>query len=202
MENKTKVFLSVIAALVVVIIGLVVWIMTRPEPKPQVQTNIMTEEHVMNENALQNTQGVKRQDAEDIVQRIERIKEGKRNADAYAYVEEDEAEEAGGYAEVVERKIQQKDPTMPPEALKQTDKTIIVENEKETKDGVKVGVYKINTYRNWEIGMGVGRHEGDTYIPLSIQRNYDKAHSVALEAHFSVDRGEFNGAEIQYKIHF
>lgn len=35
----------------------------------------------------------------------------------------------------------------------------------------------------WEIGIGVGTHDGDTYIPVSIQRDYKVDKAVRLEIH-------------------
>lgn len=90
--------------------------------------------------------------------------------------------------------------TLPKEALEKTDKTVVVD-QPENKT-VPIGVYKINTYRNWEIGTGVGWQDGEAYIPVSLQRNYDKIHSVALEAHYDIDDRKINGGEVQYKFRF
>ena len=63
----------------------------------------------------------------------------------------------------------------------------------------KVDVYKFNNYRKWEWGAGFGVHDGDTYIPISIQRNYSKDKAVEVEAHVDLNGG-VSGGEIQYKV--
>ena len=87
------------------------------------------------------------------------------------------------------------DTTLPKEALKDTDKTVVATN------GTKVDVYKINTYRNWEAGVGIGKLNGKTYIPVAIQRNYDRCHSVELQANLDT-AGHVNGGQVMWKVHF
>ena len=100
----------------------------------------------------------------------------------------------------VEKQLAQRDSTVPPSAYEKTDKTVVVA-QPDNKDA-PVAIYKINTYRNWEFGTGVGYQDGSTYIPVSLQRNYDKQHSVMAEAHFDVEKKEINGGELQWKVHF
>ena len=44
-------------------------------------------------------------------------------------------------------------------------------------------VLKINLDKAWEISAGVGNHQGDTYIPIGVQRNYAARKAVAAEVH-------------------
>ena len=198
-DKKMKALVIVVSVCVLIICGLAWKLAAKTEELRQKEnTVILQDNQITNENVYQNTVGLKKEDAEDVVAKIEKIKEGKTKADA-SYVEY-ESDDEGNYAPIVAEKIDKKDPTLPPEAIKKTDKTVITETK--TDEGAKVDVYKINTYRNWELGMGMGRHDGDNYAVVSIQRNYDKVHSVAVEAHYSVDKGQFNGAEVQWKVHF
>lgn len=96
-------------------------------------------------------------------------------------------------------KVLKNDSTLPKEALADTDKTVVVEQKDNLE--VPVGIYKINTYKNWELGIGAG-YQGNPYIPVSIQRNYDKNHSFMLEAHYDLKENKVNGGEVQWKYNF
>lgn len=100
----------------------------------------------------------------------------------------------------IEEKVRTGDLRLPKEAREKTDKTYIIEQPKNR--DIPVGIYKINTYRNWEIGTGLGMEDGGAYIPLSLQRNYSHSHSVALELHYNLKKQKLSGGEIQWKLHF
>ena len=52
----------------------------------------------------------------------------------------------------------------------------------------------------WELGVGIGKHNGDTYIPLSIQRNYKADKAVSVEIHLDAkDPSKVNGGEVMHK---
>lgn len=56
---------------------------------------------------------------------------------------------------------------------------------------------------NWELGVGVGAHEGDMYIPVSLQRNYKRNRAVYTELHLDPsDNFKVNGIAVQYKVKF
>lgn len=81
--------------------------------------------------------------------------------------------------EQVAERINKQDATLPPAALEKTDRTAVVKNDKE----YKVDVLKINLDKAWEISAGVGSHRGDAYIPIGLQRNYDRNKAVVAEVH-------------------
>ena len=54
----------------------------------------------------------------------------------------------------------------------------------------------------WELGVGLGRHEGDTYIPVSVQRNYNHNKAFQLELHIDPSSQKVTGAELQHKWRF
>ena len=85
----------------------------------------------------------------------------------------------------------------PPLTYENTDRTLIA-----PKSEYEVGVYKVNLYRDWEVGTGIGVHDKDFYIPLSVTRNYDRSHSVTAEVHYDPNDTKINGYEIKYNIHF
>jgi len=82
-------------------------------------------------------------------------------------------------AEQVAERINSEDKTLPPSALEKTDRTVVVKDDRD----YKVDVLKINLDKSWEISAGVGNHQGDTYIPVGVQRNYAAHKAVAAEVH-------------------
>ena len=157
----------------------------------------MTQDNLENINALQNKLKINKQNAEVLKVKAQAVQVGQ-SKPKVTYIEKPVAGKT--IVEVVQNKVAKEDVTLPPSALEKTDKTVVVEQPENPE--VPVGIYKINTYRNWEVGMGVGSQSGNPYIPISIQRNYDKCHSVMLEAHYDVNQQTVNGAEVQWKVHF
>jgi len=91
-------------------------------------------------------------------------------------------------ARVVEKQIENK--TAPP--LPPASKTIVTPRE------TKVDVYRIDLDSDWEVGVGYGNHEGDSYIPIEIQRNYSKHKAVAVEVHMDMSLKEAKGYELKH----
>jgi len=151
-------------------------------------TVVIPEEQITDTNVIQNELGVNKQNAKEIVTQIKEIRTEK-VVPVASYIEKSPTP-----VKAVQEKIDKKDSTLPPEALKDTDKTVV------TTDGTKVDVYKINTYRNWELGVGVGRIADENIAVTSIQRNYDRCHSVQVEAY--VNEKGFRGGSVQWKVHF
>lgn len=54
---------------------------------------------------------------------------------------------------------------------------------------------------NWEVGAGVGCHDGDVYFPVSVQRNLSHDRAVEGIVHLS-DSGSVNGGEVLFKKRF
>lgn len=55
--------------------------------------------------------------------------------------------------------------------------------------------------KNWEVGAGVGCHDGDVYFPVSVQRNLSHDRAVEGVVHLS-DSGSVTGGEVLYKQQF
>lgn len=55
---------------------------------------------------------------------------------------------------------------------------------------------------DWEVGVGVGRHGSDTYIPVSIQRNYKYNKAVYVELQYQPSDNAIKGFAIQHKWSF
>jgi len=57
------------------------------------------------------------------------------------------------------------------------------------------GVFKVNNNRAWEWAIEFGKHGGDRYIPVELQRNFSKDAAVSVEYHFW---GREKGFEFKY----
>lgn len=49
----------------------------------------------------------------------------------------------------------------------------------------------------WEVGVGIGRHRGHTYVPVSVQRDYKVDKAVRLEVHIGGTK-TIDGVEVQH----
>ena len=158
---------------------------------------VLTPEEAVNENVLENKLDMNRSNARETASYIRDAQIGLRRPQTL-YTERNDG--GGSVTYTVQEKLARNDAALPKEALAKTDATIVAE-QPENKD-VPVGIYKINNYRNWELGVGMGVHDGKTYIPVSLQRNYSKNHSVAIELHYGLKDNKVNGGEVQWKVHF
>ena len=131
------------------------------------QETIMTPQQATDSNYLRNTKDMSKDDAQKAVVIIEKTQSGQIQPAGTVIVQAQSAEKA---TEIVKEKIQEKDPSMPPEAFEKTDRTIVTE-QPNNKD-YQVGVYKINLSKRWSVGTGVGVNDGDLYIPISAERLY------------------------------
>ena len=158
---------------------------------------VLTPEEAVNENVLENKLDMNKSNARETASYIRDAQIGLRRPQTL-YNERNDG--GGSVTYTVQEKLARNDAALPKEALAKTDATIVAE-QPENKD-VPVGIYKINNYRNWELGVGMGVHDGKTYIPVSLQRNYSKSHSVAVEIHYELKDNKVNGGEVQWKVHF
>ena len=158
---------------------------------------VLTHEEAVNENVLENKLDMNKSNARETASYIRDAQLGLRRPQTL-YNERNDG--GGSVTYTVQEKLARNDATLPKEALTKTDATIVAE-QPENKD-VPVGIYKINNYRNWEFGVGMGVHDGKTYIPVSLQRNYSKNHSVVAELHYDLKDNKVNGGEVQWKVHF
>lgn len=158
---------------------------------------VLTPDEAVNENVLENKLDMNKSNARETASYIRDAQIGLRRPQSL-YNERNDG--GGSVTYTVREKLARNDAALPKEALAKTDATIVAE-QPENKD-VPVGIYKINNYRNWELGVGMGVHDGKTYIPVSLQRNYSKNHSVVVELHYDLKDNKVNGGEVQWKVHF
>ena len=165
--------------------------------KTQEELIVLTPEEAVNENVLENKLDMNKSNARETASYIRDAQIGMRRPQTL-YNERNDS--GGSVTYTVQEKLARNDAALPKEALAKTDVTIVAA-QPENKD-VPVGIYKINNYRNWELGVGMGVHDGKTYIPVSLQRNYSKNHSVTVELHYDLKDNKVNGGEVQWKVHF
>lgn len=98
-------------------------------------------------------------------------------------------------------RIQEQDPTLPPEALEETDKTIVTQQPEN--EEYQVGVYKIDLQKDWSIGTGLGVHDGDVYVPVSISRQYDNNKAVEVQVNLDPSKNmKPEGVQVMHKWYF
>lgn len=158
------------------------------------QAITLSEQQVTNINVLQNELKISKQNAELLASAIQKAQTNQVQPNTYITVQAPTIAQA---ATDVKERIDKKDTTLPPAALENTDRTVVApqpDNEE-----YAVGVYKINTYRNWYVGAGIGVHNNDWYVPVSLQRNYAKDKAVELQLHLDPRDKSIDGGQIMYK---
>lgn len=199
-EYIRKFWKELLIVLSLLLVGFLLWrvhILEGEIDKKIATITVMSQEHAENINSLQNELDVNKQNAEVLQRKIIDAQHGLRRPDAVYKVRYDTN---GTIYTTLENKLATGDSTLPPEALEETDRTVVVEQKDNPE--IPVGIYKINTYKNWEVGTGIGVQNDNPYIPLSIQRNYARNRSILLEAHYGLKDQQINGGEVQWKVHF
>ena len=197
--SKTQIAAYVgVALLVLALIGGLAWLWHKNNATEEAMQKAvtMTAAQAANSDYLQNELKISKQNADMMAAAVKSAQAGNL-APSVTFVQSSPTVEKA--ADTVSSRINAGDKTLPADALAKTDRTAVVPQEVTNKDGSKdwqVGVYKVNNYRNWEWSAGYGRHGGDSYIPLGLQRNYSKDHAIAAEYHI----GGKSGYEIKYVV--
>lgn len=161
------------------------------------EVTIMTPKQLQDENYIRNTLDTTKDESKVIVVEVGKAQTNQLPPTATVTINSTSPQEAT--KEITER-IEKKDPTLPKEAIEKTDKTIVSEQPKN--EEYKVGVYKINTYKNWGIGLGLGKLGDKKYIPLVIGRQYAHNKSLEFQINYSIDDRKIDGGQIVHKWHF
>ena len=184
----------------ILIMGVLLWRVNSLEKdvdnKTQ-QSHVVDEKHAEDLNSLRNQLDLNKQNADVLREKIIEAQHGLRQPET---IYKEVVSYGDSPTKVIEEKLATGDSTLPPEALENTDRTVVVEQKDNPE--IPVGIYKINTYKNWEVGTGIGVQNDNPYIPLSIQRNYARNRSILLETHYGLRNQKVNGGEVQWKVHF
>ena len=157
----------------------------------------MTPKQAQDENYVQNKLDTTKDEAKVIVVEVGKAQTNQIPPSTTVTINSTSPQEAT--KEITER-IEKKDPTLPKEAIEDTDKTIVAEQPEN--EEYKVGVYKINTYKNWGVGFGIGKVDGTEYIPIAIERQYAHNKSLEFQVNYNMDTHKIDGGQIMHKWHF
>jgi len=195
-QKYWKVVLFILVLLVFLFMSWKINNLNKQIDKDKVNTQTMTSEHLKNLNAIQNELSVSKQNAEVIKDIVAKALNAKIAPVASFKATSDDGSDI---VSTIAKQINTGDSTLPPFVYEKTDKTVVAE-QPDNKE-YPVGVYKINTYRNWEAGVGVGVESGKAYIPISLQRNYSKDRALEVEVHkgFNADP-KITGGAVKYKM--
>lgn len=187
-----------VVLLVLTLIGGLAWLWHKNSAtEEQLQkAAVMTAAQAASSDYWQNQLNMSKQNADAAVAAIAAARSGNLTPSVTFVQQSPTVEKA---AETVASRINAGDKTLPAAALAKTDRTAIIPQEVTNKDGTKewkVDVMKVNNYRNWEWGVGVGVQDGKKYVPIEIQRNYSRDRAVSAEYHV----GGGGGYEVKYKV--
>lgn len=189
--------------LIVIIITLLFYLYDTIQAQKKLQEDLhratqMTEEQATDIEYLQKELEMNKQNAKETVTIIEKAQSNQIPPTTTITVQAPSLPEA---VQQTTERIQEQDPTLPKEALEDTDHTIVAP-QPENKD-YQVGVYKINTYRDWAVGTGVGVNDDDIYVPVVVSRQYEKDKSIDLQINLDPeDNMKPNGVQLVHKWHF
>lgn len=194
MQAKTYWKEILILLLVVGLLGFYMYHKNVTHEAEMQKATLMTEKQMQNVNALQNKLDISKQNAEAMKKMFTDAQTGKIQPNTTFVVQAPSLPQA---AQQVQERINMRDTTLPPAALEKTDRTTVVP-QPENKD-YNIGVYKFDLYRNWEWSAGYGQHDGQSYIPVELQRNFSRDHAVSAEVHLE-NTGKVNGYEVKYTV--
>lgn len=158
----------------------------------------LTTEQAQDVEYLQNQLDMKKDDAKETVTIIKEAQSNQIPPNTTITIQAPTPQQA---VEQTTERIQEKDPTLPPEAIEDTDKTIV--SEQPENEEYQVGVYKINLQKDWSIGTGLGINDDDVYVPLSISRQYKKDRAVDVQINLDPDDNmKPNGVQVMHRWYF
>lgn len=161
------------------------------------EPTVITSQQATNPNYLQNTKDMSKDDATKTAIIIERAQQGTTQPSSSMTVISTSPTEA---AKQVQERIIEKDPTVPKEALDESDRTII--SPQQDNKEYQVGVYKINLSKRWSIGTGIGSLDGQTYIPIAAERLYKNNRSIEIQGNYNPSKNQIDGVQIMHKWYF
>lgn len=163
------------------------------------QAQELTSEQAQSIEYLKNELNMKESDAKETVTIIKEAQNNQIPPTTSITIQAPSPQDA---VEKVTEDINNKEEYLPKEALEDTDKTIV--SEQPENEDYQVGVYKINTYRNWGVGTGIGTNNNDVYIPITVSRQYKKDKSIDFQVNLDPNNNnmKINGVQVVHKWHF
>lgn len=162
------------------------------------QAQELTSEQAQSIEYLKNELNMKDSDAKETVTIIKEAQNNQIPPTTSVTIQAPSPQDA---VEKVTEDINNKKEYLPKEAVEDTDKTIV--SEQPENEDYQVGVYKINTYRNWGVGTGIGTNNNDVYIPITVSRQYKKDKSIDFQVNLDPNNNmKINGVQLVHKWHF
>lgn len=188
---------------VAVLIALIVYIYFLFQEREALQDRLDKAEQVTSEQAqdidyMQEKLNTNKEQAKETITIIKEVQQNQIPPTTHITVQAPSLSDA---VQQTTERIQEQDPTLPPEALEETDKTIVApqpDNEE-----YQVGVYKIDLQKDWSVGTGLGVHNGDVYVPVSVSRQYDNNKAVEVQVNLDPSKNmKLEGVQVMHKWYF
>lgn len=145
--HKKAVVISAVLAFILIVL-MYLYLQNKKAVSEPVNAVKIESVDIKNNDTLQKDLDVNKQEANDIIYKIDEIEQGKIEPVATTTIKSENLESATN--EVVD-KINNKDTSLPKEALEKTDKTIVTDN---TNQDYDIGVYKIDLEKDYKLKVG------------------------------------------------
>lgn len=145
--HKKAVVISAVLAFILIIL-MYLYLQNKKAVSEPVNAVKIESVNIENNDTLQKDLDVNKQEASQIIDKIDAIEQGKIEPVATATIKSENL--ASATNEVVD-KINNQDTSLPKEALEKTDKTIVTDNPNQDYD---IGVYKIDLEKDYKLKVG------------------------------------------------
>lgn len=145
--HKKAVVLSAVLAFILIVL-MYLYLQNKKAVSEPVNDVKIESANIKDNDTLQKDLDINKQEANDIIYKIDEIEQGKIEPVATTTIKSENLESATN--EVVD-KINNQDTSLPKEALEKTDKTIVTDNPNQDYD---IGVYKIDLEKDYKLKVG------------------------------------------------
>lgn len=145
--HKKAVVISAVLAFILIVL-MYLYLQNKKAVSEPVNAVKIESANIKDNDTLQKDLDVNKQEANDIINKIDDIEQGKIEPVATTTIKSENLESATN--EVVD-KINNQDASLPKEALEKTDKTIVTDNPNQDYD---IGVYKIDLEKDYKLKVG------------------------------------------------
>lgn len=145
--HKKAVVISAVLAFILIVL-MYLYLQNKKAVSEPVNAVKIESANIKYNDTLQKDLDVNKQEANDIIYKIDEIEQGKIEPVATTTIKSENLESATN--EVVD-KINNQDTSLPKEALEKTDKTIVTDNPNQDYD---IGVYKIDLEKDYKLKVG------------------------------------------------
>lgn len=145
--HKKAVVISAVLAFILIVL-MYLYLQNKKAVSEPVNAVKIESANIKDNDTLQKDLDVNKQEANDIIYKIDEIEQGKIEPVATTTIKSENLESATN--EVVD-KINNQDASLPKEALEKTDKTIVTDNPNQDYD---IGVYKIDLEKDYKLKVG------------------------------------------------